>query len=148
MSLQDAVGSYLFNSQLLTLPDGTQALILPTESAENPRVKAFLDKTIEGNGPIASVHFLNVRESMRNGGGPACLRLRVVLSDSELSAVDQNFILSAEKIDKLEAWVRDHYRDRLSPDDLRDPDFMDEAFGALDALTQLLGMGSFYDFQN
>lgn len=148
VSLQDAVGSYLFNSQLLTLPDGTQALILPTESAENPRVKAFLDKMIAGNGPIASVHFLNVRESMRNGGGPACLRLRVVLSDSELSAVDQNFILSAEKIDKLEAWVRDHYRDRLSPDDLRDPDFMDEAFGALDALTQLLGMGSFYDFQN
>jgi succinylarginine dihydrolase len=79
VSLEDCIKSYLFNSQLLTLPGGEMALLLPTESEENDRVKAFVDATLSRNNPINRVIYKNVRESMRNGGGPACLRLRVVL---------------------------------------------------------------------
>ena len=147
VSLEDAVKSYLFNSQLVTLPGGEMALILPKESEENPRVKTFLDETLAKNNPINRLVFKDVRESMRNGGGPACLRLRVVLSDDEAAAANQHFILDAAKISKLEDWVRAHYRDRLTPDDLRDPDFMTESLAATQALTDLLAMGSFYDFQ-
>lgn len=147
VSLEDAIGSYLFNSQLLSLPGGEMALVLPKESEENARVKAFIDETLAKNNPINRALYLDVRESMRNGGGPACLRLRVVLSDAELAATNPNFILDDARFDALEAWANKHYRDRLTPDDLRDPLFMEEALAALDALTALLGMGSFYDFQ-
>ena len=84
---------------------------------------------------------------MRNGGGPACLRLRVVLSEEEAAAANSSFILDEDKIAKLEAWVKAHYRDRIAPDDLRDPALMEESLAAMDALTALLGMGAFYDFQ-
>ncbi len=147
VTLEDAVKSYLFNSQLVTLPGGEMALILPKESEDNPRVQAFLEDTVAQNNPINRLVFKNVRESMRNGGGPACLRLRVVLSNEEAIAANQNFLLNDEKISKLESWVNAHYRDRVIPDDLRDPSFMDESFAAMQALTDLLGMGAFYDFQ-
>lgn len=147
VSLEDAIASYLFNSQLLSLPGGEMALVLPKEAEENRRVKAFIDATLAKNNPINRAIFIDVRESMRNGGGPACLRLRVVLSDEELAAANPNFLLDDEKFDALEAWANGHYRDRLTPDDLKDPDFMDEALAAIDALTTLLGMGAFYDFQ-
>jgi len=147
VSLEDAIGSYLFNSQLLSLPGGEMALVLPKESEENARVKAFIDETLAKNNPINRALYLDVRESMRNGGGPACLRLRVVLSDAELAAANPNFILDDARFDALEAWATKHYRDRLTPDDLRDPLFMEEALAALDALTRLLGMGAFYGFQ-
>jgi len=147
VSLEDCIKSYLFNSQLLTLPGGEMALLLPTESQENLAVKAFVDETIGQNNPINRVIYKNVRESMRNGGGPACLRLRVVLSEEEAAAADQHFILDETKITKLEGWVKTHYRDRLTPDDLSDPALMEESFAAMEALTALLGMGDFYDFQ-
>ncbi len=145
--LEDAVKSYLFNSQLVTLPGGEMALILPKESEEHPRVRNFLEETLAKNNPINRLVFKNVRESMRNGGGPACLRLRVVLSEDEAAAANQNFILDGAKITKLEDWVRAHYRDRLTPDDLRDPEFMTESLTAMQALTDILAMGGFYDFQ-
>ncbi|MEM8935662.1 MAG: N-succinylarginine dihydrolase [Pseudomonadota bacterium] len=147
VSLQDAVSSYLFNSQLVTLPDGEMALVLPNESRENDRVRGFLEDTASGDNPISKLVFKDVRESMRNGGGPACLRLRVVLSTDEAAAANQQFILDEGKIAALETWIRSHYRDRLGVDDLRDPDFMEESLEAMDALTDLLNMGAFYDFQ-
>ena len=147
VSLGDCIKSYLFNSQLLSLPGGEMALLLPTESEENPRVKTFVDETLSKNNPINRVIYKNVRESMRNGGGPACLRLRVVLSEEEAAAANSQFLLNSEKIAALENWVRTHYRDRIAPDDLRDPTLAQESLAAMDALTQLLSMGSFYDFQ-
>ena len=38
VSVADAVTSYLFNSQLLTRPDGKQVLVVPQECRENERV--------------------------------------------------------------------------------------------------------------
>ncbi|OFX01107.1 MAG: N-succinylarginine dihydrolase [Alphaproteobacteria bacterium RIFCSPHIGHO2_12_FULL_63_12] len=147
VSLEDAITSYLFNSQLLSLPGGEMALVLPKEAEENTRVKSFVDATLAKNNPVNRAIYMDVRESMRNGGGPACLRLRVVLSDEELAAANPNFLLDEAKFDALEDWAKKHYRDRLTPENLKDPEFMDEALAALDALTQLLKMGSFYDFQ-
>lgn len=147
VSLEDCIKSYLFNSQLLTLPGGEMALLLPKESEENPRVKAFVDATLAKNNPINRAIYKDVRESMRNGGGPACLRLRVVLSEDEAKAANANFILDEARIARLENWVKAHYRDRLTPDDLRDPSLMGESFAAMQALTDLLSMGAFYDFQ-
>ncbi len=145
--LADAITSYLFNSQLISLPDSEMALVLPTETEQNPATRAFVDKVLAANNPINRALYLDVRESMRNGGGPACLRLRVLLSDDECAVVKPGFLLDEAGFTKIEAWVERHYRDRLSPADLSDPSLMRESFAALDELTSLFDLGSVYDFQ-
>ena len=103
---------------------------------------------VAGNGPIGRVEFVDVRQSMRNGGGPACLRLRVVLTDQEIGAVTATALMSDTLHDKLATWAQAHYRDQLLPDDLGDPALLVESRTALDELTGILGLGRrFYPFQ-
>jgi succinylarginine dihydrolase len=145
--LSDAVSSYLFNSQLVQLPDQTMALIAPTESHENPRTRAFLDHLLQQNTPIKKIHYVDVRQSMNNGGGPACLRLRVVLTDRERNAVNPSVFLTHVLYASLKGWIERHYRENLTPADLADPNLLEESRQALDELTQLLNLGSIYPFQ-
>ncbi|QYE35829.1 N-succinylarginine dihydrolase [Polymorphobacter sp. PAMC 29334] len=118
VSLADAIESYLFNSQLVTLPAGGMALILPAEARANPRVAAYLDALVASNGPIRALHFVEVRESMRNGGGPACLRLRVV---ADPATVDPRFLLDAAKAESIERVVGEHWPAVVAPADLASP---------------------------
>jgi succinylarginine dihydrolase len=148
VSLENAIQSYLFNSQLVNLPNSEDmTLILPMESRENPAVHNYLLDLIEQDTPIKNLEFVDVRQSMRNGGGPACLRLRVVLSAQELARVNANFILDDQLFSRLNRWVDKHYRDELRASDLADPDLLDESRAALDELTQIMDIGSFYSFQ-
>lgn len=147
LSLGEAVKSYLFNSQIVTLPDGGMALILPHEAEETPRAKAFVDRVLASNGPIREAHYLDLRQSMRNGGGPACLRLRVVLTQAEIAALGAGVIVDEAKIDALEGVVRRNYRDRLELSDLADPALLREGRTALDEIGQVLGLGAVHDFQ-
>ncbi|MEX0886801.1 MAG: N-succinylarginine dihydrolase [Phycisphaeraceae bacterium] len=148
VSLPDAIGSYLFNSQLVTLPDGAMALVCPAECRERPLTHRYLERLeARGDNPIAQVHFVRVRQSMENGGGPACLRLRVVLTDEQRAAAHQGVMLTDELDGKLRAWVERHYREHLSPDDLADPRLLEESRQALDELTTLLDLPGLYDFQ-
>lgn len=146
VSLESAVKSYLFNSQLIQLADG-MALILPEESRENAEVYAYLQWLETQDTPIKSINFVDVRQSMQNGGGPACLRLRVALNERELAAVNQNFLMTDDLFTTLSDWVNKHYREEISPDDLRDPTLAEESFAALDELSQIFELGAFYDFQ-
>ncbi len=147
VSVADAVTSYLFNSQLLTSNAGVQLLVVPAECRENAPVAAYLDRLVAAGGPIHEVLEFDLRESMKNGGGPACLRLRVVLNDAERAAVVPKIWMNEALFTHLEAWINAHYRDRLAPEELADPALLAESHAALDALTQLLGLGSLYDFQ-
>ena len=96
---------------------------------------------------MKAVHYIDVRQSMHNGGGPACLRLRVPLTDDEALAVSCDVVLTDALFDALSAWIRRHYRDRLVPADLADPELAREGMSALDELTGLLRIGAIYDFQ-
>jgi succinylarginine dihydrolase len=136
VSLADAIRSYLFNSQLVTVPDGSMALILPMESHDCAPVKAYLDRLIAGNSPIRAVHYVQVRESMRNGGGPACLRLRVV---ADPATIDSRFLLDAAKADRLEALITARWPETIGPDDLGSPDLWAQAWSARKALLAALG---------
>jgi succinylarginine dihydrolase len=148
VSIKDAVSSYLFNSQLIALEDGSLTLIAPTECEQTPSVKSFLDQLISNpQNPIRSIHYLNLRESMRNGGGPACLRLRVVLSQQELDAAYPGVFLTERLYERLKTWITKHYRDKLVLQDLADPKLLEESQHALDELTRILGIGSLYSFQ-
>ena len=147
LSIKDAVDTYLFNSQLISLPDADQALICPVECRDHPATAALLDQIIADDNPITAVHFVDVRQSMKNGGGPACLRLRVVLTDDELAHTHPGVLLTDQLYKSLCNWVQRHYRDHLTPDDLVDPKLLTESRDALDQLTQILGLGSIYPFQ-
>ncbi len=145
VSLSEAVSSYLFNSQLVTLPDGTVALIAPNDVLEVDATRAYLDSKPAG---IDAVHTVSIRESMSNGGGPACLRLRVVLTEAERAALGAKAIVDDQLLDTLADWVERHYRDELRPTDLADPSLVGEVQAALDELTTLLDLGSLYPFQH
>jgi succinylarginine dihydrolase len=147
--LSDAIQSYLFNAQLLRSPGAARmTLIAPGECAENEKTASFLKALTAGNGPIGAVEIVDLRESMRNGGGPACLRLRVVLTDAERAAVPAGFFMTEDLATQLEAWATRYYRDQIAPGDVADPHLLDETRVALDALTQILPLGAdFYTFQ-
>jgi succinylarginine dihydrolase len=145
--LDDAVATYLFNSQLLRRDDGRFLLVAPVECRENARTARLLDGLVATGSPIAEVLTFDLRQSMRNGGGPACLRLRVPLTPEERAAIRANVFLDESLAAGLDAWIRRHYRDRLAPDDLGDPALLDEVRRALDELTQLLRLPAVYPFQ-
>ena len=146
LPLGDAVTAYPFNSQLLSLPSGRMHLLAPLESQQNTRARGFLERVL-GSGLVGGIDYLDVNGSMRNGGGPACLRLRVPLTDDESRKLAGSVLLDAQLEHTLGAIVERRYRDRLKLADMADPELMVEAHTALDELTQTLGLGSVYDFQ-
>lgn len=148
LSLADAVASYLFNSQLIDVPGRTgMTLVLPLESQGDPKVLDALERVRHEDNPINALEFVDLRQSMENGGGPACLRLRVVLTKTELDAVDPAFLLTESRYRELCEWVDRHYRDELEAGDLADPELLEESHAALDDLTRLLATERLYDFQ-
>jgi succinylarginine dihydrolase len=147
LPVADAVAAYPFNAQLVELAGGALALLAPEESRENPRARAFLERVAAEGGPIVAVHYRDVNQSMGNGGGPACLRLRVPLTDEEAGAIRAGVLFSPDLHARLAAWVERHYRDRLLPSELGDPALAREGLAALDELTRILRLGPVYDFQ-
>ncbi|MDH3843385.1 MAG: N-succinylarginine dihydrolase, partial [Myxococcales bacterium] len=145
--IEEAISSYLFNSQLITLPTGKMALVVPTECRESTRVWGYLKRLAEEDPLIGQLEAVDVRQSMANGGGPACLRLRVVLTEKEIEHVSGSVMLDDDLFQRLQVWVDEHYRDRLTEADLGDPHLLDESRKALDELTQMLKLGSLYRFQ-
>ena len=147
--IADAIKAYLFNSMLVQMPGADRlTLIAPLETQENKATKTYCDKLVASNGPIGEVRYVDVRQSMRNGGGPACLRLRVTLTDAEWAAVNPGNKFSPGLYKALKSWVEKHYRESIAPEDTRDPNLMIESFAALDALTKIMGLGDrFYPFQ-
>lgn len=139
--LKDAIESYLFNSQLLSVPGKERlTLLAPQECFENPVTRKYCEELPRTNGPIGAVEFVDVRDSMRNGGGPACLRLRVVMTEEEIDACHQGVFLDEEAIDELQAVVTETYCERLSPADLADPAFAAECRAAREAILEVLDL--------
>lgn len=147
--IHDAITAYLFNSMLVKFPgDDRLTLVAPLETQETESTRNYCEKLTSGNGHIGRVKYVDVRQSMRNGGGPACLRLRVTLTEAEWANVNRGMKFDAATHAALSAWVNAHYRDALAPEDLPDPALMVESFTALDELTRLMNLGSdFYPFQ-
>jgi succinylarginine dihydrolase len=147
VTVADAVQTYLFNSQLLTKANGKMLIVVPQEAQENARAWSYLSELVVSGGPIDEVRVFDLRESMRNGGGPACLRLRVALKDHELAATNQAALMNEALYARLTGWVEHHYRDQLTEADLADPQLLIENRTALDELTQIMQLGSIYPFQ-
>ncbi|MBB6427435.1 N-succinylarginine dihydrolase [Sphingopyxis sp. JAI128] len=138
VSLPDAIKSYLFNAQLVTLPGGDgMGLVLPTEARDTPAVWKWLEDMIAGNGPIRRLLPVDVRQSMANGGGPACLRLRVV---ADPATVDPRFMADAAKLDRIAAVVARHWPESIAPGDLASPALASDVRAARIALLEAIGL--------
>lgn len=144
---QDAVASYPFNSELVPLPSGNLVLVAPRESEQNALARAFLTRVRDESARVEQLVFVDVNDSMRNGGGPACLRLRVLLTEAQCRTLGARVFFDETLDAAISQWIGRNYRDRLTVDDLRDPALLDETRRALDELTALLDLGSLYDFQ-
>ncbi|MES2137805.1 MAG: N-succinylarginine dihydrolase [Pseudomonadota bacterium] len=135
--LADAVKSYLFNAQLVTTPDGQPTLIVPNEARETPTVWRWIERHVAGNGPIRRVEVVDVRQSMANGGGPACLRLRVV---ADPATVDPRFMVDDAKLDRVADVIRRHWPEQIHHDDLQQPTLVAEVEKARAALLEALDL--------
>jgi succinylarginine dihydrolase len=135
--LADAIRSYLFNAQLVTLPDGEMILVAPTECRETPAVWSWIERHIAGNGPIRRVEIVDVRQSMANGGGPACLRLRVV---ADPATVDPRFLVDDSKLDAIAEMVRTHWPVAIHNDELQEPALIGDIEAARAALLDTLDL--------
>lgn len=147
--IADAIKSYLFNSMLVQMPgEDRLTLIAPLETREMPSARAYCEAMVAGNGPIGRVDYVDVRQSMQNGGGPACLRLRVTLTEPEWAQVNVGQKFTPALHARLNDWVNTHYRETLGPDDVADVALMEESFAALSDLTEVMQLGNdFYPFQ-
>jgi len=145
VSLADAIRSYLFNAQLLSLPangsglgsGAEMALVIPTEAWEHRRVRAWLEELLRGNGPIRQVVPVDVRQSMANGGGPACLRLRVV---ADPATVDPRFLLDEARAEAIGAIITAHWPERITPGEIGDPGLAERIIAARLALLAALDL--------
>lgn len=138
VSLADAISTYLFNAQLVTLPGATgMALILPTEAQAHRQVWGWLEQLVAGNGPIRRLVPVDVRESMANGGGPACLRLRVVADPAK---VDPRFMVDEAKLDMMAGVIAAHWPEAIAPNDLASGALIAEIGRARQALASALGI--------
>lgn len=115
VSLEEAIRTYLFNAQLVTLPDGAMALVVPDDCRESASVWSWCEAMLAGNGPIRQVIPVDVRQSMANGGGPACLRLRVV---ADPATVDPRFLLGERAAERIEAAIARHWPEQIDPADI------------------------------
>ncbi|WP_120076734.1 N-succinylarginine dihydrolase [Aurantiacibacter odishensis] len=137
VSLDDAITSYLFNAQLLTPPSGEMTLVVPEECRDNSNVWNWLQDMLASNGPIRHVNVVDVRQSMANGGGPACLRLRVV---ADPATVDPRFMLDDAKADKLESVIADYWPETIDPAQIGDAELAATVRTARSKLLEVLGI--------
>ncbi len=138
VSLEEAISTYLFNAQLLTLPSGEMALVVPSECQESAAVWAYCESMLAGNGPIRKVIPVDVKQSMANGGGPACLRLRVV---ADPATVDARFLLDDTKADRIESVISQMWPDRIEPSDIGSESLAKTVIEAREALLAVLSLG-------
>ena len=146
ISLDDLVSSYLLNSQLITVKNNEMMMLLPEEVQNHSNCMRWLEE-IKSSSPIKHIEFVDIRQSMMNGGGPACLRFKITVNNDEFNQINEKFLLTPKKLMDLRALVTKHYRDKLNPADLVDNNLVQESYRFLDELTQLLDLGNVYDFQ-
>lgn len=146
--MKEALACYLFNSQIVSLPDGSMVLIAPTACQQNDKIQTFLKEISEDKtNPIAAVRYVDLSQSMANGGGPACLRLRVVLNENELAETNPGVLFNDTLFNKLKAHVDKYYPTHLTLEELGNPSLYERNCESLAELTKILNLGKVYNFQ-
>jgi succinylarginine dihydrolase len=122
VSLEDVVASFMFNSQVVNSPSlGGRVLLYPKRCEAFPNVMVVMERWLE-QGMFVKMIPVDLDQSMKNGGGPACLRLRAVCEKSR--EFPYGFVMNDARFEALSAFVDTHYPDRLTEADFQDPKFV------------------------
>ena len=132
-----AVETYLFNSQLVEYEKG-HMLIAPIRCRRNALVRKYLQSIIGRHKAIKKVRYTNLEQSLWNGGGPACLRLRATMTEAEFSALHPGIIFTDKLHLQLRKWVKQYYVGNLIYEDLFVPSYIKRCREALQELTNIL----------
>jgi len=138
LPLQDAVDSYLFNSQLVSTAEGEMRLVSPVDCQSNENAQATIAWILNEDNPVKGIDYVDLRQSMNNGGGPACLRLRVVLNRQQREATNGRIWFCETLFDQLCQWIETHYPQQIEVQDLKDPKLLDRSFKACLALENIV----------
>ncbi len=143
LSVEEAVRTYLFNSQIVSKPDGSMAIIAPTElqTLYNGKAADLMERIrTDDSNPITEVHYLDLRQSMRNGGGPACLRLRVPMSVAQINAMKEHVNVLADEslVASLERIIEAYYPEQITAQDVKESRLYDACRSMLAALSQVM----------
>ncbi|MCI5050040.1 MAG: N-succinylarginine dihydrolase [Rickettsiales bacterium] len=140
LSLEEAVKTYFFNAQIITNKSASVIILFPSEVEAHPKAKALAEKLKAEDNPIDDIAFMDLRQSMRNGGGPACLRLRVPVTDAHLQAMHQGIRFTPRLHDRLKTLIEQNYPDSLTPQDLLKPDHIPQFWDTHKAIQSLLSL--------
>lgn len=139
VSLEEAVATYLFNSQIVTSPESGTTLIAPKHCEASDAVRGAIE-TMIGRGDLDAVRYVDVHQSMDNGGGPACLRLRVVLTEAQAAALPAGVVFDDERYAALRDCVERWYPEEIRPGDLGDVGLVEQVRAALRGVMGVLGL--------
>lgn len=145
LTLDEAVSSYLFNAQLVPISENEIMMLAPEECREHPKALQVCQRILDEDNPVSDIEFIDLRQSMNNGGGPACLRLAIPITEQELTQVHPGIMMSEPLYSELQLWICAHYRDRLTREALLDPQLISEIETALESLSKLLKLPGLYD---
>lgn len=138
LPLDEAVRTYLFNSQIVNSDSESMQLICPVQCKESAQTRSLIDRWIsDPTNPIQRVHFMSLGQSMANGGGPACLRLRMMIDESQLEELGHRYRIDEARIARLTTMIEREYPDRFSIEDMTRLDFADHAQTTVEAIERL-----------
>jgi succinylarginine dihydrolase len=132
LSIEDAVATYLFNSQVLSVDregNRRRVLLSPLQVRDDAKA-ARLVKRWQDEGRFCEVHHVDLGQSMDGGGGPACLRLRLPLRQEEVALLPSHRTWSEGLDDALRQAIQASYPTSITLDDLVQPDVLEQVMEA------------------
>lgn len=131
--LKHLVTSYLLNSQLVRRKDQTLVWVAPALCEHHTPSRTLLGKL-----PIDTLLFVDLSESLKGGGGAACQRLSCPLTEEEFKGLNHEFLYTETLHQELVEWGRRFYPEKLQIEKLRDQTVIQNAYEALEALSEYL----------
>ncbi len=125
LSLEDAVKSYLFNSQLLT-PSGdgsAMTMICAAQCERMPQVRDLIDGWIAlSSHPISDVRYVSLDQSMSGGAAPRLFAIAIALPASAIDRFAPSYRLTAHRAAQLAELITDFYPSELTWETLASPE--------------------------
>ena len=126
LPLKDAVNSYFFNSQLVRKDDNRYLLLVPSRCKGLPVMDYFVSIVAKKWESQLEIMVCDVEESIKNGGGPACLRNSMDVYDDPKLIFDDRYLFTLEKYDDFVRLVNQYYPSSLELNDFLSVSFLND----------------------
>ena len=107
LTLDECISTYLFNSQVI-IQKNNIILLCPSTVKRNNKSLSITNQW-QQKGYFSDVQYIDIKSSLMNGGGPACLRLCMYLNGNEIKKIPKQFWASENKIKELTKFINTEY---------------------------------------